>query len=135
VVIPKREQDENLGERLRAEWSGILAWMIAGCVAWQEQGLAPPEAVQAATTAYLEAEDAVAAWMDETGNRDPNAWEATKTLYASWKAWAENAGEHAGTLKRFVQNLETRGLVPERKKHARGFRGFRLGLDLYGEPK
>jgi putative DNA primase/helicase len=103
--------------------------MVAGCIDWQKRGLAPPAAVTSATAAYLEAEDAMAAWLDETGTRDLEAWVATKELFASWKEWADKAGEHAGTMKRFVQNLETRGLAPERKKHARGFRGFHIGLE------
>jgi putative DNA primase/helicase len=129
VVIPPEQRDKSLGDRLRAEWPGILAWMVAGCIDWQKRGLAPPIAVTNATAAYLEAEDAMAVWLDETGTRDLEAWEATKTLFASWKEWADKAGEHAGTMKRFVQNLETRGLAPERKKHARGFRGFHIGLE------
>ena len=129
VVIPPEQRDKSLGDRLRAEWPGILAWMVAGCIDWQKRGLAPPAAVTSATAAYLEAEDAMAAWLDETGTRDLEAWEATKELFASWKEWADKAGEHAGTMKRFVQNLETRGLMPERKKHARGFRGFHIGLE------
>lgn len=136
VVIPPEQRDKTLGDRLRTEWPGILAWMIDGCLDWQERGLAPPEAVTSATAAYLEAEDAQAAWLDEVGTRDVNAWEKTSVLFASWKAWADNAGEHAGTLKRFSQSLEGRGLVPERTMNARGFRGFKLQADLYGyEPK
>ncbi len=135
VTIPPAERDNNLGERLRAEGPGIMAWMIAGCVEWQACGLAPPDAVTRATAAYLEAEDAFAAWMDEIGTRDAEAWQTTKMLFTSWKNWADNAGEHAGTMKRFTQNLETRGLTPERKTHARGFRGFRICTDLSGGPK
>ena len=35
--------DKVLLEKLRPEWSGILRWMINGCLAWQREGLAPPE--------------------------------------------------------------------------------------------
>lgn len=133
VVIPPEQRDKNLGERLRAEWPGILAWMIDGCIDWQEHGLAPPEAVTSATAAYLEAEDAMAAWIEEAGARDPNAWEKTETLFASWKAWADNAGEFVGSMKRFSQNLERRrGLFPDRRKDGRGFRGLKLEQNLYG---
>jgi hypothetical protein len=38
--------------------------MIDGCMQWQQMGLAPPEAVTRATEAHLQAEDALAAWMD-----------------------------------------------------------------------
>jgi putative DNA primase/helicase len=130
ITIPPEERDPSLGERLRDEWPGILAWMIEGCLQWQQRGLEPPAAVQAATAEYLESEDALAAWLDESGTRDPTAWETTKMLFASWKTWSEAAGEYTGSQKRFVQNIETRGLTPERKKHARGFRGFRIGFDL-----
>jgi len=133
VTIPEQERDKNLGDRLRAEQPGILAWMIAGCVNWQEQGLTPPDAVMRATAAYLESEDALAAWIDDKGTRDPSAWEPTTALFASWKAWADHAGEHAGTMKRFVQNIEARGLTPERRKYGRGFRGLKLEADLYGD--
>jgi len=131
VTIPPDERDRTLGDRLRAEWPGILAWMIAGCMEWQEQGLSPPEAVTSATAAYLEAEDALAAWLDEACTRDANAWETTTALYASWTSWADHTGEHAGSMKRFVQSVEARGLVPERRNHGRGFAGLRLRSDLY----
>ena len=131
-MIPTEQRDKNLGGRLRAEWPGILAWMIDGCIEWQECGLAPPEAVTSATAAYLEAEDAIAAWIEDAGTHDQNAWEKTATLFAKWKAWADNAGEYAGTRKGFSEKIEARGLVPERKSYGRGFRGFKLHADVYG---
>ena len=44
--------------------------MIDGCVSWQELGLAPPKSVTDATTAYLESEDELAAWMEEACERE-----------------------------------------------------------------
>ena len=38
VTIPEGERDLELAEKLRAEWPGILAWMIEGCLDWQRQG-------------------------------------------------------------------------------------------------
>jgi putative DNA primase/helicase len=115
-----------LAERLRAEWTGILAWAIAGCLEWQEHGLAPPEAVTAATGFYLEAEDAIAAWIDERCQRRPDAWESSTALFDSWKDWAGKAGEAAGTMKRFVQSLEDREFKPHRLPTGRGFDGLAL---------
>jgi putative DNA primase/helicase len=127
VTIPQEDRDPELTEKLREEWPGILEWMIEGALAWAEQGLRPPEAVTIATQAYLEAEDALSAWLDECCDRgDPSAWEKTGILFASWRSWADKAGEHPGTMKRFVQNLETRGLTYERKMHGRGFLGVRV---------
>ena len=53
-----------------------------------------------------------------------DSWELTKTLFASWKEWAETAGERAGTRKRFVQALESRGFRSRRKHDGRGIEGL-----------
>jgi putative DNA primase/helicase len=129
VTIPAEERDKDLVDKLKAEWSGILQWMIDGCLDWQERGLAPPEAVTAATAAYLEAQDSLAAWLDECCERDANAWERSQTLFASWKAWAERSGHFVGDTKTFRDRLDGRDGIEHRlepgTKRA-GYRGVRL---------
>jgi putative DNA primase/helicase len=88
--------------------------------------LAAPAAVTTATEAYLEAEDAVAAWLDECCQRDQNAWEPTSALFANWSAWAEKAGEYVGSQRRFGERLESRSITPLRRHEGRGFTGVRL---------
>jgi putative DNA primase/helicase len=126
VTIPEEKRDPDLAEKLSKEWPGILDWMINGAMHWQEQGLRPPEAVTAATQAYLEAEDALSAWLDECCIREVGAWEPRSTLFASWRSWADKAGEYPGSAKRFVQNLEVRGFISDRKMQGRGFQGLKL---------
>ncbi|HVI33181.1 phage/plasmid primase, P4 family [Phenylobacterium sp.] len=126
VTIPPEERDPALTAKLRAEWPAILAWMIKGCVEWQRVGLASPPAVRAATDAYLEGEDALAAWIDEACQRDPQAWGASGELFASWKGWAERHGEPVRSAKWFVQALEGRGFTLRRTNQARGVVGLRL---------
>jgi putative DNA primase/helicase len=126
VTILPDERDEALPEKLKSELPGIMQWMIDGCVDWQERSLAPSEVVTRATAAYLEAEDALAAWIEESGQRDPNAWEKSSDLFASWAAWATKAGEYVGPMKRFLGVFETKGFAYERRKDGRGYRGLRL---------
>jgi putative DNA primase/helicase len=126
VTIPADERDQELPEKLRDEYPGILAWMIDGCLQWQERGLLAPEAVTAATAAYLDAEDAFQAWLDEAVIRDQNAWTQSSLLFANWKEWAERTGEHVGSMKRMVQTLETRGFVLHKRKNGNGFLGIAL---------
>jgi putative DNA primase/helicase len=126
VTIPAGERDDTLTEKLKAEWPGILAWAVEGCLQWQRVGLAAPAAVTAATAAYLEAEDAIAAWLDECCRRDPQAWERTSALFSSWSAWAAKAGEHVGSQRRFGERLEAHGITPYRRMDGRGFAGLRL---------
>ena len=99
--------------------------MIEGCREWQAKGLQPPEIVKEATALYFEAEDAIAAWIEECCERDPQAWAARDALYASWTAWALKAGEPVGSPKKLVQALEAR-LSPSAQTRGRGFSGLKV---------
>lgn len=129
VTIPPDQRDAELTEKLKAEWPGILQWMIDGCLEWLREGLRPPLAVRDATAAYLEAEDALAAWIDEKCERNPKAWGQSSTLFASWSTWADRAGEQAGSMKRFTQALESRDFARHKKKQGHGFFGLRIISD------
>jgi putative DNA primase/helicase len=112
VTIPKEKRDPQLFEKLKAEWPGILQWAVEGCTEWQKQGLNPPAAVLSATEEYMSAEDAVANWIDERCDVAPICCQRKSELYASWKHWADVAGEYAGSQKAFTMELEKRGFVP-----------------------
>jgi putative DNA primase/helicase len=124
VTIPPEERDPDLGEKLKTEARGVMAWIIDGCTAWQQHGLMPPKIVTAATDAYLEAEDGVAAWLEECCRRDPNGFTTSTSLFASWSSWAAKHGEYVGTVLKLVSTLESKGIQPFRKPSARGFLGL-----------
>jgi putative DNA primase/helicase len=126
VTIPPAERDHALAEKLKAEWPGILSWLVEGCRIWQRDGLRAPKAVLEATAHYLESEDALAAWLDERCERDPAAWTSRAHLFASWNGWASAAGEFVGTSRRFLSALEARGFEDARQNNGRGFRGLKL---------
>ena len=126
VTIPPAERDPDLAETLKAEWPGILAWMIEGCLVWQREGIAAPAAVTSATAAYLEAEDAVAAWLKERCEEPSDAVERSNALFASWKDWAEKAGEPVGSQKKLSQKLEDRGFKKSHDRHGSCFAGLRV---------
>jgi len=109
VKIPADQRDKDLPEKLKAEWPGILAWAIDGCLDWQKIGLAPPPAVVVATDDYLRAEDALSLWLDECCLLGDALQYGCSPLFSSWKTWADAAGEHAGSQKRFSQAMQARG--------------------------
>jgi putative DNA primase/helicase len=126
VTIPPAERDPELVDKLRAEWPGILAWMIQRSLAWQRSGLRPPVTVREATAMYLEGEDALAAWIDDCCAVDPQAWAKSAELFASWKEWAERSGEYTGSQRRFAQTLEGRGYPRRRTNQVRGHVGLKV---------
>jgi putative DNA primase/helicase len=89
VRIPPAERDPKLAEKLKAEWPEILRWMIDGCLEWQRVGLVVPTIVRDATEEYLAEQDALARWLEESIEADPNAFALTRVLFKSWKLWCE----------------------------------------------
>jgi putative DNA primase/helicase len=142
VTIPDAQVNVHFAEELKAEWPGILAWAIKGCLEWQRIGLAPPKAVTDATESYLESEDVLGAWLDERCELNANAWESSADLYRSWKDWAEEQQAWIGSAKDLTQRLEDRGgfrRAKNKDKTARGFYGLRLNASeskrIKGTPK
>ena len=58
---------KGLDDALRNEASGILRWLVDGCLDWQRQGLDEPEAVIRETLAYRNAEDTFSRFQADTG--------------------------------------------------------------------
>jgi putative DNA primase/helicase len=136
VTIPPERRDKDLLNKLKAEAGGILRWMIDGCVKWQEQGLCPPAVVTEATKAYLMSEDALAAWIEDCCVIDDRAWEITGLLFASWKKWAQEAGEkELLSQKGFNGALDSRGVVVDPDKPKINGARVRFGMKLTDEAR
>jgi putative DNA primase/helicase len=134
VTVPPTERDPKLTEKLQAEWSGILQWMIEGCLAWQATGLLTPKAVSEATEDYLAAEDVLARWVEDRCEVEKANWTAATMLFADWRNWCERNQEPAGSQKRFSQRLQDRGFVRDRAQGTRGFKGIALLPDVADIP-
>lgn len=57
MIITPDKDDKNLAEKLAAEYSGILNWMIEGYNKWLKEGINVPKAVKDSTQLYREEED------------------------------------------------------------------------------
>ena len=114
---------------LAAKWPGILRWMIEGALDWQANGLLRPPSVIAETEEYFSLQDLLGEWLDECCDFEPGnnyKWESVADLFASWREFAEAAGEEPGTRKNFGDLLQGRGAERHRTSTARGFQGIRL---------
>ena len=81
-----------LGNELRAELPGILAWAVRGCLAWQRDGLDVPQVVTAATEQYKNDSDPLAAFLDEACEQQPDAEVRASELFEHYKRWADGQG-------------------------------------------
>ena len=115
-TVSTEKRDNGLPARLDAEMPGILAWAVRGCLAWQEEGLAPPEIVQAATAEYRTEQDMLGAFIDECCVVRPEITAPSSDLYEAYTNWCENNGEMTQTQHRFGRQLRERGLQNERTR-------------------
>ena len=128
--IPASEKDPMLAEKLKAEASGILQWMIDGCLDWERNGLKPPSIVKESTDQYLGDEDSLQQWIDDCCDIERTGFTTSKALFYSWSKWCEQSGEYVGTMKRLMAKLESRGISTGQKfKGARGCIGIRIKHD------
>lgn len=108
VEIPKAEQDAKLRTKLAAEASGILAWAVQGCLAWQRDGLGAPEAVTGATGDYREEMDSLGDFLDDLQTGEDLRIE-TKHLYKLYVEWSQSVGERPLNNRRLAMRLRDRG--------------------------
>ena len=128
VSIPEKDQDRDLTAKLQAERSGILNWLIKGCLAYRAEGLNPPEEVQRATQEYRTDEDLVEAFLEEKCVVNPGGEDyrcRATALFREYAAWCEANGEEAGTQRRFGDILTAKGFGVRRSNGK-----WRIGVAL-----
>ncbi|MCC7414279.1 MAG: hypothetical protein IT495_21880 [Gammaproteobacteria bacterium] len=94
-VFEGHRKDMTLPGKLRAEAPAVLAWLIQGSVAWHAEGLAIPAKVRDASRDYLAEHDDAATWVAECCERQAELSDAASELYASFRQWKQDRGEHA----------------------------------------
>ncbi len=114
VTIPEAEQDKCLAEKLTGERAGLLAWLVAGCIAWQQDGLQPPEQVRAATESYKQQMDTIGDFLRDRCEEADGLSARSSAIYEAYKQWCQETGEKAESQKALSGRLEERGLKKER---------------------
>jgi putative DNA primase/helicase len=133
ATIPPEERDLDLGEKLKAEYPGILKWAIDGCLEWQRIGLAPPPIVRDATDEYIKSQNIVSNWIDERCDTGYGLRAMSNELYADFKTWVHAAGEESLKQADFNKTLEDlkgsngqRAYTSSRKKIGIVWEGLKL---------
>lgn len=129
-VFSGTKADQRLDAKLEAEWPGILAWAIAGCRDWQDNGLVIPEKVRAATDVYFQDQDIFKQWLDDETTAAPTLSDTNIRLMQSWATYAKEHGEPVGTSRQFAERMRRNGatgphVTSKDGKSFRVFRGFK----------
>ncbi|MDQ7822046.1 MAG: phage/plasmid primase, P4 family [Candidatus Eremiobacteraeota bacterium] len=122
VTIPLPERDKCLSEKLRAESSGILNWLIEGCMIWQRDGLNPPEEVISRTNEHLYDEDSFRRFFEDCcqiGN--PDNFISNKAIQVCHREWSQTQGELELSPKGLANKLKSKGCIKAKFGGVRGF--------------
>ena len=103
----ERPRIKDLAEKLREEASGILAWLVKGCLEWQREGLKPPPVVLAATEDARAKEDLIAGFIEdccyppeETDKEDSIRFTEVYDAFSSW----------------YIANIGPEKYIPKKRK-------------------
>jgi putative DNA primase/helicase len=107
--------------------AAILAWMVKGCLDWQQHGLGEPGAVLLATEQYRKEMDPVGDFIDEHCEIETDNCVESAALFTRYKSWCEDNGESVFSRRQLANYLKKQGFEPY--KGARGVRMWR-GLAL-----
>jgi len=126
--------DPKLPDKLRGELAGVFAWMVEGCLEWQEHGLEEPQTVTEATKQYRAEMDTLAAFIEDRCVLRPGAVAPATPLYKQYQMWCDDAGERPETQKMFGMRLSERGFDGTKisrgpHKDRRGWLGIGIRAD------
>jgi putative DNA primase/helicase len=103
-----RKRDPHLLEKLKAEASGTLAWLVRGCLEWQKRGLDPPETVQMETHQYRHDEDRLGRFLDERCIVEAGKEVEAAKLFKAYQEWAAEEGEKPVGGRTFGEEMKRR---------------------------
>jgi putative DNA primase/helicase len=127
VQIPPERQVKDLAARiLQAEGTGVLAWLIRGCLEYQRIGLDDPPEVLEATAQYRGETDPIWAFIQENCVIEETAREEAGKLYEAYRQWCEAQGIEAKSQQAFGRMLSHLGFDAYHERKGR----WRVGLAL-----
>jgi P4 family phage/plasmid primase-like protien len=120
--------DQDLASKILAnELSGVLNWLIEGCLRWQEErkvergdgerntGLVRPASAEMEVDQYLFEEDSLAEWMLEQLNDETVGETKSTVLYESYKMWCWPRNIRPLSSTAFGRKLRERKIISKRK--------------------
>ena len=115
IQIPKEKVDKKLEYKLKAEYTGILNWIVQGAIMWQQEGLEDPEAVTKVIEAYRAEMDPLDAFLEECCTTGQNYSIKAREMYDAYHEWAKESEEYKMSLNKFGREMSKKLLRVKRR--------------------
>ena len=126
----ERPKDLYLPEKLKAEAPGILAWLVRGCLAWQQKGLKQSDIVKKATDIYHKDEDIIGQFIGDICVIDPDFKVKPGEIYKAYCDWSDEQN-----IKPMSQTAFGKDLKARYKTEGEGRKKFYLGIEIAEPPE
>lgn len=138
VPFTQRIESSHVNPRLVAELlkerDGVLAWALEGLRQYRQDGLGRPDAVRAATDAYREQEDQLAAFFSERVALDHTATTPAADLLKAITTWCSERKLYAPRPQELAERLKDSGCVSVNSSKGRSWKGIKL-IEIIEEKK
>ena len=128
VVIPEKEVDRQLTEKLMEELDGIFLWALRGVAMYHKEGLKMPYAVQKAVDEYKKEMDVVSKFLDECTEKAYAKSVKASDLYTAYVNWCKQNGEWQMPNTKFAKEIMEKYDKVRRKTGV-----YYVGMTLTGE--
>ena len=115
IQIPKEKVDKKLEYKLKAEYTGILNWIVQGAIMWQQEGLEDPEAVTKVIETYRAEMDPLDAFLEECCTTGQNYSIKAREMYDAYHEWAKESEEYKMSLNKFGREMSKKLLRAKRR--------------------
>ena len=115
IQIPKEKVDKKLEYKLKAEYTGILNWIIQGAIMWQQEGLEDPEAVTKVIETYRAEMDPLDAFLEECCTTGQNYSIKAREMYDAYHEWAKESEEYKMSMTKFGREMSKKLLRVKRR--------------------
>jgi putative DNA primase/helicase len=136
-IIPTEERDPAHKRALTSdpdELAAVLAWVVAGAVAWHRDRLGTSTAVETAIADYRNACDPIRDWLDTCCQLRTDEQTGARELRHSYENWTRASGEDPCTAAEFAQALTAHGIKRKRLKTGIQWQGITLSSGVAGVP-
>ncbi len=128
-IVFTRARDPTIKAKLRQpeHAAAVLAWAVAGCLAYQREGLGTCSAVEVSTSAYRLENDHLAEYLDDCCVIDPTGRVTRAELRESYERWGKETGRRKLlTAKEIAGRLRDKGCHDVKVRGALYWEGIRL---------
>jgi putative DNA primase/helicase len=136
VGANERRVIKGVSEMLKEEGSGILAWLVMGCLLYQRDGLKPPQVVIEATSDWRRDDDLLADFLEECCEDVELNEESSADLYARFAKWYRkniNSDEKKTPKNKRFGSALSKKYVPFKSYGMVMYKGIKLKPELKPE--